>query len=192
MTRPTVQTLLSAARRHDPGPLRAERADDRPAHRRRRRRRRGCARRGAAGWAHALARLRRARRARPVDAHRRALPRLALDLDRAAALLDDRLHAHEPEPGPLPFGLRREEGLEEVRIAFVHPLARVAGNGDVVAGRKGRARTRRPRRATPPSRSRARRLPAWRRARWPRGSGGAGGSGRRPPRSRPRRGRAGP
>ena len=50
-----------------------------------------------------------------LDAEFRPAPRLALDRDRPAVLLDDPLAEREAESRPLPARLRREEGLEDPR-----------------------------------------------------------------------------
>src|ERR1700723_321337 len=41
--------------------------------------------------------------------------RARLDGERAAVMLDDLVRDGEPEPGPAPWGLRREERLEDAR-----------------------------------------------------------------------------
>ena len=61
-----------------------------------------------------------------IDLERRAAPRLAVDPDVSAALLDDPVDRGEPEPGALADGLRREERLEEV-------LSRLVVDPDAVA-----------------------------------------------------------
>ena len=58
---------------------------------------------------------------RQTDAERRATARLAVDLDRAAALLHDAVHRCQSETGPVPCALGREERLEDVRRASRRP-----------------------------------------------------------------------
>src|SRR6185295_1717376 len=52
---------------------------------------------------------------RELDAEYRAAPRRLVLRENAAVSLDDALAEGEPEPGPLPNRLGREEGLEDPR-----------------------------------------------------------------------------
>src|SRR5207244_7670998 len=78
------------------------------------------------------------RHPREVDLHRRAAPRLAVDPDVAAALLDDSVNGREPEPRAFPYFLGGEERLEEVRLrGLIHAHAGVRHHeAGVVARRK--------------------------------------------------------
>src|SRR2546422_1998903 len=53
---------------------------------------------------------------RQLDAKDRALPRPAVDLNRPSVSDDDRPAQPEPQAGPVPWRLRREEGLENSRL----------------------------------------------------------------------------
>ena len=113
--------------------------------------------------------------ARQVDLERGAAALLAVDEDRAAALLDDAEHGREPEPGARRRGLGGEERLEQAaggpRRSCRSPVSLTAS---ITCG-AGRAPRRAWRRSSSSSvdvarsRSSAARRAASRRARWPRG-----------------------
>src|SRR4051812_45699324 len=80
----------------------------------------------AAVWSRRRLNRERPRR-RQVDLEDRALTRLAVAPDVAAALLDHAVYGRQPEPAPLALFLGREEWLEHTRPRRgVHPLAGIA------------------------------------------------------------------
>src|SRR5215211_8754607 len=102
-------------------------------------------RRGACGSL--LGRLDLQDRPREEDPERRPATGLARELDVAARLLDDAIDRREPEPGPPPLLLGREERLEDafLRLA-IHAGAGVAHRHHDILTRREAALTRRERR----------------------------------------------
>ena len=79
-----------------------------------------------------------------IDFKRRAFPRLALDVNEAAALLDDGLARRQPQSRALAFRLGGVKRLEQMQFDLVgHTGSRVAhGKRHIIAGVRARVRER--------------------------------------------------
>src|SRR5882724_11912973 len=88
-------------------------------------------------------RLRRLGRPRQEDRESAALPHLALDLDPAAVLCDDRVRDGEPEARPLPDRLGGEERLEDVPQVVARDAGALVRDRDAEVIRLGGAGSRR-------------------------------------------------